>query len=487
MAIGAGCRSPVPWTASGGAADHEFPVAGDTANILGNEISLSQDESVAELNFSGDILHLDGHVLRVTSAGSWTSGVILGGGTFSAEDGIFGISPSGVIRLEATIANQGRLVFNCSTNLLFDAGAELTNAPGGVIELQGNSSLVNGAGSGSPPVVVNAGQFLKTGGGTAFLDSAVVLDNRDTMDVQSGLLQVRGSVVQLVNGNLSAGTWIVRTNATLEWSGGSITTNHATVILDGSGASFSALGLSRNAGAWQVRNGASWTTTGFLDNSGSLRVGTGSSVSARGDITQTASGELSGDGAVNAVLDNSGLVRPGDPLGTLFVNGNLRLGASSRIELELGGTNQPNAYDQLQTTGDVQFDGTLDVVLVTSFAPQAGDRFRIMPYSSHSGTFSVMHLPELAGDLVLIPLYESDGLVLLTVPRAINLLRPQMVDGVFSIFFTTVPGIEFVVEVTESLNPPYWEILDTFSGDGNEQTVNDFGDFPQRYYRLRLQ
>ena len=62
-------------------------------------------------------------------------------------------------------------------------------------------------------------------------------------------------------GTLSGGTWTVGAGSTLSLSSGTITTNAATIILGGSGASFPALApLATNAaaGVFDLANGQEW-------------------------------------------------------------------------------------------------------------------------------------------------------------------------------------------------------------------------------------
>jgi len=56
----------------------------------------------------------------------------------------------------------------------------------------------------------------------------------------------------------------------------------------------------------------------------------------------------------------------------------------------------------------------------------------------------------------------------------------------FSISFETEPGQTYIVEYTDSLLNPNWQLLPTEDGDGTVKTVTDSAPgVPNRYYRVR--
>lgn len=56
----------------------------------------------------------------------------------------------------------------------------------------------------------------------------------------------------------------------------------------------------------------------------------------------------------------------------------------------------------------------------------------------------------------------------------------------FSISFETEPGQSYIVEYTDSLVNPNWQVLPTQDGDGTVKTVTDSAPgVPNRYYRVR--
>jgi hypothetical protein len=54
-------------------------------------------------------------------------------------------------------------------------------------------------------------------------------------------------------------------------------------------------------------------------------------------------------------------------------------------------------YDQIQSSGALALDGTLQVTLINGFSPAAGQSFNLFDWASVVGTFDTLQLPALAG------------------------------------------------------------------------------------------
>lgn len=66
------------------------------------------------------------------------------------------------------------------------------------------------------------------------------------------------------------------------------------------------------------------------------------------------------------------------------------------MEIEIGGTTAGSGYDQLDSSGNVILDGTLDAVLLGGFDPGVGDSFDIVvAMGSVTGQFDTVNLPAL--------------------------------------------------------------------------------------------
>jgi hypothetical protein len=56
-----------------------------------------------------------------------------------------------------------------------------------------------------------------------------------------------------------------------------------------------------------------------------------------------------------------------------------------------------------------------------------------------------------------------------------------------SLSFDTTPGLTYVVQESDSLNPSNWQTLKEIAGDGGTKTVSDPATQPRRFYRILVQ
>ena len=82
---------------------------------------------------------------------------------------------------------------------------------------------------------------------------------------------------------------------------------------------------------------------------------------------------------------------------TILTVGNIALSPTSTLMMELGGTAAGSGYDQIQSSGALTFDGTLQLSIINGFTPSAGQSFNLFDWLSTSGTFDTLDLPTLAG------------------------------------------------------------------------------------------
>ena len=135
-----------------------------------------------------------------------------------------------------------------------------------------------------------------------------------------------------------------------------------------------------------------------------------------------AAGAMTGGGSVGGDLINSGAVlSPGDGVGMMSVMGNFSQGIDGVLAIELAGSDN---YDLLDIQGSAEFGGALDVSLLGGFQPSLGDEFDILNFSSASGSFDTMSLPELGDGLQwdMSNLYAAGNLTVVPEPAGILLL-----------------------------------------------------------------
>ena len=166
-----------------------------------------------------------------------------------------------------------------------------------------------------------------------------------------------------------------------------VTTNAASVWLQGPDASFAAIDtLADNRGSFRLTGGRQFTTLGGLANSGDLFVGAGSTLQVQGPLDST--GTLGGGGRILvAQLQAAGPLRPGASPGTLTIDGNLALAPSAALDIEIAGLAAGSSHDLLQVTGALQLGGTLEVRLLGSFAGLSQGLFTVVSAPVVTGTF----------------------------------------------------------------------------------------------------
>ncbi len=106
-----------------------------------------------------------------------------------------------------------------------------------------------------------------------------------------------------------------------------------------------------------------------------------------------AGGRLRGSGTINSeTVAMDGLLTPGRSAGALTFNGDLAIGSSADVEMEIGGPTDAD-YDRVVVLGNVAVDGTLDAFLINGYEPNPGDVFTLIDNQGGNpvtGTFTGM-------------------------------------------------------------------------------------------------
>lgn len=267
----------------------------------------------------GGTINNTNETLDLNSAKAWylRTGTISGGTISSADHSGVLISASGRnqligVTLDANLgATQGTIAIANGIELLNESVISLvSNVPmhtvtGGVTGngriLLGQNSLafITGPNTLGANITVN-----RSSSGTGTLTSSATLTNNGTIAsvvagariVMLGTLSNAG-VISSVNGGsialpspsnllnyssgtLTGGTWIVGAGSTMTFGSSTITTNNATIVLDGVGSTFAPINqLRTNLGQFTVTNGRDFGAVGSLTNSGTIIVGPGSTLS----------------------------------------------------------------------------------------------------------------------------------------------------------------------------------------------------------------
>jgi hypothetical protein len=285
---------------------------------------------------------------------------------------------SGKVSIATSLINQGGITLFGTT--LSAASIDLP-APGGISSYD-NSSITS-------PAFSNAAGTVSVGAG--------------------GTLRLTDNPVQLQNGNLSGGNWLVSSGVLIFPSDISQITTQGTVAygtvvsMDGTGSAVedasghNALATLTSVGSTAVLalfDGASLTVAqdltsqGIVDVSGSLTVNgtytqaSGATTNMGGSLSATSvsvqpGSTLGGSGTVASSVTNNGNVAP---QGSLTVTGNYTQTSSAGLTEQFGST--------LHVNLNAALSGTLNVTVNPKRPPKSGATYIALTFGSLNGSFA---------------------------------------------------------------------------------------------------
>jgi fibronectin-binding autotransporter adhesin len=200
-----------------------------------------------------------------------------------------------------TLGGTGTVVLGASsTNSLVLAGtpfSSVTLTLGTNIQVHGKSGSIGPTGGGSQ-TLINQGTINADSGGTITL-SAGTWSNSGTIGAQdSGIVLAQSTPTNFASGTLTGGTWRVLANGTLRIINANISTNAATILLDGmnsnfyrdSGTTGALANFASNTGSFTLQGSRNFTTAGDFTNNGTLNIKAGSTFTVNGSLTNFDSG-----------------------------------------------------------------------------------------------------------------------------------------------------------------------------------------------------
>lgn len=312
------------------------------------------------------------NVIQGPWSGANTLNVDIGSGTFSLNADLT-TNFTGTIRV--TDASTGFLRFNAGGNAF--GQQQCSGSPLVYFDLgNGSVTLLNRNGGSNTFGIYDLGSL--SGGSTTIIRGASNGGSSTNATYYSIGARNEDTVYA---GNVQNGT-----------GGAGATTG---IIKVGSGK-FTLSGANSYSGYTTVSNGVlalgDGVTDGSIDNSVWIRIRAGAAldVSSRSDGTLQlgAAQRLGGNGTVRGSVNASGIVAPGDSIGTLTITNVATLGGETIIELNRANGSQTN---DLLVAGSLSLGGTLTV---TNIGPGlvAGDRFVILKGPA-TGAFSTLNLP----------------------------------------------------------------------------------------------
>jgi hypothetical protein len=132
-----------------------------------------------------------------------------------------------------------------------------------------------------------------------------------------------------------------------------------------------------------------YTGPAVFDNQGTLTVATGAGAAAFG-------GEFTNSGALT--IEN----------GLLLCHSTYTQTAGGKLESFVAGVD-PSSIGRLQASS-ATLNGELAVKITGAYAPQLGDTFSVVTYSSRTGTFATITGKDLGGGLALQESYGASAL-----------------------------------------------------------------------------
>jgi len=229
---------------------------------------------------------------------------------------------------------------------------------------------------------VGLGQQLKIDSSASNDFGGQVILSGGTLWVGETLSSISNSLI-MGNGSLRADGGITNVNSTMAFSGA--------MNVNGDVDNQAGMPGFEDPGLIVVSGVGPTTFLDDVNNDGEIYVREGSTATYFGAVT--GSGSFTGSGTNNFEGD----LRPGSSPAVLTFEGSVGFGRFATLQIELGGRDS-GQYDALDVGGNLELGGTLQVVLIDEFTPQAGDTFDILDWGELGpATFIDIELPELSG------------------------------------------------------------------------------------------
>jgi T5SS/PEP-CTERM-associated repeat protein len=158
-------------------------------------------------------------------------------------------------------------------------------------------------------------------------------------------------------------------------------------------------------------------------------------------------GELSGDGAVTAVVSVHGRVTPGAPVGEMTIIGDYVQLTDSTLEVELTGPDSAGGNDRMLISSWAVLDGTLKAIWHDGYVPTAGDAIQILQAAQVVGRFGNLETDDLPVGLRASIVYGDTSVSLrIDCPADFNgdgTVDSQDIVAFLSAFVTGDPSADF--------------------------------------------
>ncbi len=376
-------------------------VKGQGANIWAVDSSLSSTSGDILLEGDGTRDDVPGIDLVNTVVSTSGSGLIALHGEGGSADGV---------RLE-TIA--GEVPSGLTSAIL---------AEDGYISITGFGGIAGGDGInvfGTTVKTIGAGEIVLSGIVFDAAGRSIAIDGSEIATEGTGsiLLQAESAVI-----GKGAGSVIELSDATITVSSGDLSVFATGIELVGAsttnlGSDVELISVISGEGDLIKSGPGSLSITENSLGTGTITVIGGSllvNASLAGNVLVETGGTLGGFGTISGsvLATGTGIISPGNSAG-LLGTGDLELGVSSSVTIEVGGTTAGTTYDQLEVTGSVTLAGAINLGLINNYAPAAGDVFTLINNDGTdavSGTFEGLAEGDLlAADGIAWRISYADG------------------------------------------------------------------------------
>ena len=331
----------------------------------------------------GTVIESGGGVLDV-----FNSLTVEANGTLKSLSGpaVFILNGGNVTNFGVISGQAGGVIFTAGGNLLNEAGGSIITTTGPAISVEsGNATIANlGTITGGDGVAINT---TPSSGNTTFSNIGTI---NGSVELGAGSNTVTLLPGGIINGNLDLGS-NPGSKLVLDGAGQQALTQAVTGTMTDLGSL-----TKQGTGTWIIdENLSAPVATDVI--AGTLALGSNATLTSAA-VTIGNGGTLTGVGTIRGNVTNSGVVSPGNPFGTLTIQGNFTQTNSGIFHLEIGGL-APGDFGVLAVTGQATLGGTLQLVRTGNFQFQPGDKVVFLTANSIAGSFSTIQNLNSLGNL----------------------------------------------------------------------------------------
>ncbi len=303
-----------------------------------------------------------------------------------AEEGTMTVGDSVTITSESdTLINTGQMTINSpldtsTFNIFILNYIPVTRTPG-TIDILGRTTFGAGMSNRGNMNLLPSSELILPA--QLSNEGSVVLGSGSQINLQSTLINEPAGVIELEGDSRIGGDGEVDNSGQMFSGGGFF------------------LSLTNRVISPYITNQA---VTGFIDvrtdtltlqgggvNYGDIEIHAGAVLVILGTFENAPGGLIHGAGTLDvggATFVNNGTISPGSSPGVFTIRGNMTLGPTSQIDMDLGGAGVPGAlYDQLRILGQLIGGGRLNLLFAGGYIPSPEDTLEMFQYQSFLGAF----------------------------------------------------------------------------------------------------